>query len=108
MTIQAAADECDINVMIARYQRTGSFVDPLSSPSVPPNFGDFGTSIDYQDALNYIIDAQSSFDALPASVRDRFANEPAKLLAFLEDVSNRPEAIKLGLIPEPVVEKADS
>ena len=25
MTIQSAADETDINVMIARYQKTGSF-----------------------------------------------------------------------------------
>lgn len=103
MTIQSAADETDINVMIARYQKTGSFHGSTNMPSVRPEFGDFVDVPEYQNAMNILIQAQDQFAALPAEIRDRFANSPEKYLAFLSDSSNKEEAIKLGLVNAPVV-----
>lgn len=110
MTIQSAADDCDINKMIARYQRTGSYHNRVSVPSGRPEFGDFSDVKSYHEAQNIIIAAEESFASLPASVRDRFRNDPGQLLEFLENSSNLDEAVKLGLCVarpvEPVVEAA--
>ena len=102
MTIQSAADETDINVMIARYQKTGSFHGSTNMPTVRPDFGDFIDVPDYQNAMNILIQAQDQFAALPANIRDRFANSPEKYLEFLSDSSNKEEAINLGLVNVPV------
>ena len=65
------------------------------------NYGDFTDVVDYETALQRVITAQDSFDALPAKLRDRFENSPANLIEFLNDESNRDEAVKLGLINPP-------
>ena len=103
MTIQSAADETDINVMIARYQKTGSFHGSTNMPTVRPEFGDFVDVPEYQNAMNILIQAQDQFAALPAQIRDRFGNSPENYLAFLADSSNKEEAVKLGLVNAPVV-----
>ena len=83
----------------------------LKRGSVPENpnemtYGDFTNVIDYETALQRVITAQESFDSLPAKLRDRFQNDPANLIEFLNDESNRDEAVKLGLINPP--EKKDN
>lgn len=108
MTIQSAADETDINVMIARYQKTGSFHGSTNMPSVRPDFGDFADVPEYQQAMNILLYAHDQFAALPANIRDRFSNSPEAYLAFLSDSSNKEEAIKLGLVNAPVVEDVKS
>jgi hypothetical protein len=42
--------------------------------------------------------------ALPANIRSRFDNDPAKLIDFMENPANREEAESLGLVnkSEPV------
>lgn len=106
MTQQHFKSDCDINTLIERHARTGMFYDPrqMVNPR-KPQYGDF-SAIDvnhFQEAQNVIVQARSMFDALPATVRDRFANDPARLLEFIGDESNRDEAIKLGLIVEPKI-----
>lgn len=98
ITQQHFAAEADINTIMARYQRTGILVDPLNPGTRKPQYGDFGSVMEYQESMNIIIAAQEAFDDLPATVRKRFNNDPAEMLAFLEDDSNRDEAIRLGFI----------
>ncbi len=43
--------------------------------------------------------AQDMFDHLPSSIRNRFANDPALFLDFVQDADNRVEAIELGIFP---------
>lgn len=101
MTHQSFKDECDINVVVARCMRTGSLVDPLTGATRQPLYGDFTSSAsDFQEAQNLLADANTRFASLPSGLRARFSNDPASLLSFLEDPSNRQEAVKLGLIPE--------
>lgn len=93
-TQQHMRDECDINVMVQRFQRTG--VPP--APPVFPDVQDFSEAHDFRSAMQLIIDAQKSFDAMPSSVRERFMNDPARLLDFISDPSNADEAVRLGLV----------
>lgn len=102
-TLQDAADECDINKMIARYQKSGSFHGSTNVPSQRPQFGDFTDVGSYQAALNTVLEAQEQFAGLPASIRSYFGNDAAAMLAFLENTGNYEEAVKLGLVnPKPV------
>lgn len=97
MTQQHFKDECDINSIISRYNVTGY----LPESDKPMQYGDFTNVSDFMTAQNIIIEAQERFDALPSDVRKRFDNNPANLLEFMQDDSNREEAIKLGLINNP-------
>lgn len=95
LTKQSFRDECDINNIIDRFMKTGVLTHENSSK---PQFGDYLGFSDYQDSLNQVIAADEAFDSLPAKVRARFDNDPAKLLAFVGDSENRDEMISLGLI----------
>lgn len=95
---QSSKDECDINVMMARYQTTGVFENVNQSP---PRWGDFSDVPSYQAAQNLILDSQRQFASLDAVTRARFGNDPAQMLAFLNDEKNRDEAMELGLVARP-------
>lgn len=89
-------DETDFNLIMAKWQQSGliTHINPIS-----PIYADVSEIGDYQSSLETIRLAQESFMSLPSSVRDRFDNDPAKLLAFVSDPANADEAIKLGLSP---------
>lgn len=102
MAQQQFRDEADINTIMERFGRTGELIAPVRMPE----YGDFTGIGDYHSAMNAVIEAQSSFDALPAKVRARFDNDPGKFVEFCLDDNNRQEAVELGLVPakvEPVV-----
>ena len=98
LTQQHFKDECDINNILRQFNITGLLPEaPLS-----PRYGDFTGIGDYHSALNQVIAAENEFMALPAQIRSRFDNDPAKLIDFLDNSENKDEAIKLGLV-NPVV-----
>lgn len=99
-TKQSFKDECDINTIMRRYEQTG-VLQHLSRGQ--PQYVD-ATSADYQASMELVVAAREMFDALPSRVRERFQNDPASMLAFVDNAENRDEAIKLGLIPAPVPE----
>jgi phage internal scaffolding protein len=87
-------DECDINVILERFGKTGQM--PVNA--ISGTYGDFSGVHDYHTAMNTLIAAESEFAALPANIRSRFANDPANLIEFLDNEDNRAEAEKLGLV----------
>lgn len=95
MTKQEFAEECDINTIMRRYETTGR-IDHVNSRM--PEYGDFASVPDYQSAVNTVLEAESMFAELPARMRDRFGNNPQRLLEFLADPENRKEAEELGLV----------
>lgn len=102
-TRQEFAAECDINRIVARIGAG------LAAPAVCPSpvFQDISTVPDnLQDALELVRSSNELFASLPSKVRDRFANDPSQLFAFVANASNRDEAVKLGLIPTPVTTPA--
>ncbi len=102
---QQFRDEADINTILERFGRTGELVVPVNVPQ----FGDYSEVTDYHTAMNMIIQAQDSFDALPAKLRAQFDNDPGRFVDFVMDESNREKAIEMGLIeaPKPPVTEAD-
>lgn len=96
-TVQSFKDDADINIMLERFG-VGAVV---AMPRPIPEYGDFSDVGDYQDAMNRMVEAREAFDAVPARIRERFSNDPSRLLNFLHDESNRDEAVRLGLIPKP-------
>lgn len=94
---QEQRDDCNPNVIMERFARTGL----LPTHNIQPLSGEFHGFEDYHSSLNRIIAAQEAFDALPATVRSRFQNDPGQLLAFLENPDNRDEAVELGLVSSP-------
>lgn len=99
-TSQAFAEEADINTLIRRF----GIGNPLPQGTRVPSYGDFNGVTDYQSALNLLNQADKAFMALPADLRSRFGNSAAAFVAFVDDDSNRDEAIRLGMVPKPVVE----
>ena len=97
-------EECDINNILQKFNITGLLPEaPLS-----PRYGDFTGIGDYHTALNRVIAAQEEFEALPAQIRARFDNDPAKLIEFLDNSDNRPEAEKLGLVEKAAAEVVEA
>lgn len=97
MTKQDAVAECDINNIIKSFSKTGQIAH-ISSKAAQGAYLDLPDPVDYQDALHIAAAAEASFLTLPAKVRDRFANDPARFLDFMADPSNAQEARTLGLL----------
>lgn len=93
-TKQSFKDECDINNIMRRYAATGQ-VDHVSART--PLYGEI-PALDFQAAMALVVEAREQFALLSSEVRDRFSNDPARLLGFLEDPANRAEGERLGLL----------
>jgi len=104
MTKQEYKEQCDINNIIKSFKITGQ-IQHISAQASKGVFEDMPSDLDFQTSMNTIIAAQRAFEALPAKIRDRFANSPERFLAFLADPDNLDEAVKLGLVnkPEPEI-----
>lgn len=107
-TVQADRDDADINKIVARFHKTGQL-----PPSREELFGDISEIGDFADALMRVQRGKELFMEYPAHIRERFQNDPAQLISFLDDESNLDEAVELGLVqkapapePEPVVPPA--
>lgn len=98
-TKQSFKEECDINVLMARYELTGE-LDPMMLNQREGVFGDFCDMQDFHEMQERLLAARESFGALPAAVRSRFGNDPGRLVDFLSDPENRSEAVRLGIVEE--------
>lgn len=107
LTKQSFVGECDINTILQNFAKTGliSHINPAS-----PRYGLDMTVLpeDYHAAMNVVIEAHDNFMNLPAATRDRFHNDPERLLEFLNDDRNHAEALELGLIDAPLAAPAAS
>jgi len=93
---QTHKKKVNINTIMAKANKTG-----LIPVKTGAHYGDFTSIEDYQTARNKILDAQQNFQQLPSKIRNRFKNNPGKLITFLNDPNNKQEAIEMGLIERP-------
>lgn len=95
-TKQEFAAECDINNILKQYKLTGQ-IRHINEKAAQGAYEDLPDPIEFQDAMNLVLQSEASFATLPAHIRDRFGNDPSQFLTFLSDPANQDEAIKLGL-----------
>lgn len=101
LTQQHFKDECDINKIIERFTRTGLLPQ---YPGDNMEYGDYTSVASYHEAMTILANAQAQFDSLPSSVRDKFDNDPAKMLDFVSKQDNIEESVKLGLLNKQALE----
>lgn len=101
-TKQSFKDDSDINNIVARFKKTGVMDFAARNE---PRYGDAVSGTDFQTAMNVIAQAKSMFAELPAGLRGKFENDPAKFLDFVHDEENEAQMRELGLL-KPVVTPA--
>lgn len=89
---QEFAKEADINNVIKRMERGQTVQENVGQFADVSNIGDLAS------AMRTVTDAKDAFMELHPNVRARFNNDPRQLVAFLEDVDNYEEAVKMGLV----------
>lgn len=102
------AAECDVNNIMAQYEKTGVLNHYARSE---PRYLDVSDVPDLQRAMTILADAEQAFMSLPAVVRREFDNDSAKFVAFAQDPENVEKMREWGLAeplpPEPVVQKVE-
>lgn len=104
LTRQEFAAECDINTLMAQYEKTGvinhfrqgqpQYVDLTDIP------------VDLQSTLNILADATAAFMQLPATLRRDFDNDPVKFCDFATNPDNIGKMREWGLAPPAPTEPA--
>lgn len=104
LTVQEFAHDCDINNLMAQYERTG-VLNHYNRGT--PEYMDLSDVPDLRQALDQLEIAQTAFMRLPAAVRREFDNDAAKFVEFAQDRENLPQMRTWGLAeplpPEPPI-----
>lgn len=95
MTHQSFKEECDINRIMKKWEKTGIIEHRNTFEG---NYADFTTvPTDYHTAMNSILAAEEMFMTLPAAVRKKFHNDPGEFLDFADNPENLQEMQEMGL-----------
>lgn len=96
LTRQEFADECDINVIMAQYEKTGvvSHMSPRE-----PMYVDLTGVPDFRNAMDMMLDAEKAFMSLPAKVRKEFDNDARNFVDFASNPDNLDKMREWGLAP---------
>lgn len=92
---QSHLAECDVNTIMAKFQRDG-LADHVVA--VAGNYGDYTGAVDYHSALSQVREAQEMFMTLPSDLRTEFDNDPGAFLEFAE-TATEDELREKGLLP---------
>lgn len=103
LTRQEFADECDINVLMARYEKTGVITHYSRKE---PAYFDASEVPDLATALHMAEEAERAFMQLPASARREFDNDAVKFVEYAQDPANLPRMREWGLAPPEAVPDA--
>lgn len=92
-TKQAFRDECDVNLIIKKYDRQGilTHLNKLEA-----QYGDV-SGVDFQAALDLVTRTRGFFEQLPSSVRRSFGNDPANFLDFCDNPANADRLVEMGV-----------
>lgn len=103
LTVQSEKDNCDVNLIVEKFEKTG--ILPVMSQS--PAYGDVSGAVDYQTAMNIVINAEKAFMSLDAKIRKEFDNNPGKFLDFIDDPQNADRLVEMGLREAPLPAPAE-
>lgn len=96
LTRQEFAEECDINTLMERYEKSGviSHVNRAQ-----PVYMDLTVMPDLREALDIMRDATIAFNSLPARTRFEFDNDPQKFVDYAQNPDNIGKMREWGLAP---------
>lgn len=101
---QSFRDECNINTIMKRYEKTGLI---SHASRYQGDYSDVSGGMDYHDAMNAVLKAREMFQTVPAKIRARFNNDPGEFISFCTDSKNQEELIKMGLAKDIRVKPVD-
>ena len=87
---------CNINNIVKRFQKTGT----LEHQSKHEARYDDVTGADFTTMMNIVANANSMFEELPSSIRDKFNHNPAEFFDYVQNPQNKAEAVTLGIMSE--------
>lgn len=93
-TKQSMKDECDVNLIVARFDKTG-LISHLAEGV--PQFVDVSELGDYRSIIEQVRKVDEYFAGLPARVRSEFKNDASLFMDFLESGASHDELLELGL-----------
>lgn len=93
LAVQEQKESTDINNILDRFQREGLITHVNNNEA---QYGDF-VGYDFQKAKNEVTKIQSSFNELPASVRQQFDNDPQQWIEHIA-IPDNVEDMKDGVI----------
>jgi len=102
-TKQSMKDECDINGIMKRFERTGTIAHLSQRQAY---FADVSSVPDFAQAISVVQEADKMFMSLPAKLRKEFDNDPVKYVEFCADPANIDKMRELGIadpLPKPEV-----
>lgn len=102
MTRQEFAEECDINVLLSQYERTGVLNHYNTGV---PQYLDVSDVPDLQAAFAIHERAMAAFMTLPANVRKEFDNDPIRFTEFAGDPANLDRMREWNLAPPAPVQE---
>lgn len=100
MAIQSEKDNCDINIIMKRFNVTKQL--PPGSVRMP-TYGDFSQVGDFHTAMQVVRQAEEAFAQMPSELRSKFGNDPGAFVAFCSEETEDGELVnieamrKLGL-----------
>lgn len=107
VTRQEFRDECDINIILARYEKTGVINHFNTGTPQYLDVTEFPT--DLATALDVMHEAEAAFMRLPAVVRREFDNDPVAFAEFAQNPDNISKMREWGLAaPEKPAERVSA
>lgn len=101
LTRQEFAADCDINTLMAQYEKTG-VINHFNAGT--PQYLDISNIPDLQESFNIVQEATIAFQNLPAVVRREFDNNPIAFATYAADPENIAKMREWGLAPpEPTI-----
>lgn len=106
LTRQEFAEECDINTIMERYEKSGAITHVNQTV---PVYMDVASMPDLRASLDIMREASIAFFSLPAKVRREFDNSPQLFVDFAQNPENLERMREWGLappakVPEPPIE----
>lgn len=108
-TRQEFAAECDINVLMERYEKSGVAITHVNQAK--PVYMDMTSIPDFRESLDILREATVAFNSLPAKLRFEMDNDPVNFVEWAQNGENLDKLREYGLAPpakqapEPVVVK---
>lgn len=92
-TKQSHARSVDVNTIVKNFRKTGQLPREQYRQAF---YGDFGTSIDFHDALIRVQEARDQFMDLPADVRRAVNDDPVEFLDLVLNPARQDELLELN------------